>query len=273
MLDQTNEQLAQPGENIEGKLTLKQVISRAKELGKREGLGDNSRPGMFLLCVDAAKRRAIAKADVPVIFEDYSKSSAAARGVGWKKQDSEKQQVSKLTVAVRLGELPHVDGMALMEKVIAYQKAQRIANDGKMDYSPFDGMVRVARHQIGVPSVMLNDDVVQGLLLKPAKELAAEADRLAKVTSQIDSLLNAKEEPMSDESVTALAKARKTVRDRIDELGGTTADIKRRDKEKADLTELVIRGAEANAALAAKGISVETLTYNTAQNASQDSAE
>jgi len=264
MLDQTNEQVAAvatSGGNIEGQMTLKQVIARAKELGKREGLGDNSRPGMFLLCVDAAKRRAIAKSDVPVIFEDYSKSSAAARGVGWKKQDSEKQQVSKLAVAVRLGELPHVDGMALMEKVVAFQKAERIAMEGKMDYSPFDGMVRVARYQIGSPSVMLNDDVIQGLLKKPAKELAGEADRLAKVTQQIDSLLNAKEDPVSDESVASLVNARKIVRARIDELGGTTREVARREKEKAMLTELVTMGAEANAKLAARGIVVEPQTY------------
>src|SRR5258708_21172197 len=264
MLDQTNAEVASlTGDNIDGKQTVKQVVARAKELGKREGLGDNSRPGMFLLCVDAAKRRTIGKTDVPVIFEEYSKSSAAARGVGWKKQDSEKQQVSKLTVAVRLGELPHVDGMALIEKTLAMQKAQRIANHGKMDYSPFDGMVRVARHQIGVPSLMLNDNVIQGLLLKPAKDLAGEADRLAKVTQQIDALLNAKEEPMSEGSVAVLADARKIVHARIHELGGTTSEIKRRAKEQADLNYLVVRGAEANASLKAKGISVEVLTYNT----------
>ena len=262
MLDQTNEQVAAvTGSNIEGQMTLKQVVARAKELGKREGLGDNSRPGMFLLVCDAAKRRAMGKNDVPAIFEDYSKASAAARGVGWKKQDSEKQQVSKLTVAVRLGELPHVDGMTLLEKVVALQKAQRIANEGKMDYSPFDGMVRVSREQIKSPSVMLNDDVIQGLLLKPAKELADEADRLAKVTQTIDSLLNAKEEPVSDESVASLANARKIVRARIDELGGTTAERKRKSKDEAQLVELVERGAAANAALAARGISVETVTY------------
>jgi len=261
MLDQTTEQLTQAGDNIEGKQTVKQIVARARELGKREGLGDNSRPGMFLLCVDAAKRRSIGKQDVPTIFEEYSKSSAAARGVGWKKQDSEKQQVSKLTVAVRLGELPHVDGMALMEKVIACQKAQRLANEGKMDFSPFDGMVRVARHQVKAPSVMLDDDVVQGLLLKPAKELADEADRLAKVTQAIDSLLNAKEEPVSEESVASLADARKIVAARIEELGGTTSQRRQREKDQSHLVELVTRGAEARAALAAKGINVEAFTY------------
>jgi hypothetical protein len=244
MLDQTQAEMTDasaPGQNIDdGKLTTAKIMARVRELGKAEGKGDNSRPGIFLVTVEGAKRRAIVKDDVQKIFAEYDKASAAARGVGWKQQASEKQQVSKLAVAFRLGELPHVDGMILMEKVIAFQKDQRIAKDGKMDYSPFDGMVRVARYQVTKsPTQMLSDEVVQGLLLKGDAGLPEEADRLDRVRKEADKLLNAKDAPVSEETAAVLVKVSAMLADQVAALGGTTAQRKADAADRAEAAALV----------------------------------
>lgn len=258
MLDQTISQMVDtgagalvPSTNIDdGQLTEKQVMARVRELGKKEGQGDNSRPGIFLVTVEGAKRRAINKSHVAEIFAEYSKASAMARGVGWKRQDSEKQQVSKLAVAARLGELPHVDGMALMEKIIGVQKEQRLANDGKMDYSPFDGMVKVARYQVTQsPTVMLDDEVIRGLLLKPTKDLPGEADRLDKILKAVNGLAEAKEEPVSEGTLEVLHSVATSLSDQIKALGGTTGENKRKSKAQAELSELVSRGRQAEVEL------------------------
>lgn len=264
MLDQTTDQMVDvtsTGQNIDdNKLTEKQVIARAKVLAATEGKGDNSRPGLFVLCVEAAKKRAINKDSVPLIFHEYSVAAAMARGVGWKKQDSEKQQISKLAVAVRLGELPHVDGSALLNKVIAFQKQEREANDGKMDYSPFDGMVRVARYQVNdSPGAMLTDDVIKGLLCKPAKDLPEEADILERHVKAMTSTIDAKkaESAVSEESREALREAIGVLQQRITALGGSTADRKRQAKFEAQAEELTALAAQARARLA--GVEVRTV--------------
>jgi ABC-type ATPase with predicted acetyltransferase domain len=244
----------------ENKLTEKQVIARAKVLAATEGKGDNSRPGLFILCVEAARKRAINKDSVATIFHEYSLAAAAARGVGWKRQDSEKQQMSKLAVSVRLGELPHVDGPALMNKVIAFQKAEREANDGKMDYSPFDGMVKVARYQVNEsPGAMLTDDVIKGLLIKPAKDLPEEADILERHVKAMTSTIDAKkpEAAVSEESREALRDAIAVLMTRISELGGSTADRKRQAKLEQQAEELTALAATARARLA--GVEVRTV--------------
>lgn len=262
MLDQTTAQMevAQSGNNIdEGKLTDKQVIARARTLGQQEGKGDNSRPGIFLITVEGAEKRAITKDHVATIFDEYSRASAAARGVGCKRQDSEKQQLAKLGVAVRLGELPHVSGMKLMEKVVAFQKEQRISQDGKMDYSPFDGMVLVGRYQISKsPGAILDDDVIRGLLIKPAKDMPEEADILERHMKALNGAADAKKEgsAVSDPSRDTLRQAAKLLALRIEELGGSTADRKARAKAEAEVVELVALAETAKARLA--GIELRT---------------
>lgn len=264
MLDQTTDQMVDvtsAGQNIDDhKLTDKQVIARARVLAATEGKGDNSRPGLFMLCVDAAFKRAINKDHVATIFHEYSVAAAAARGVGWKKQDSEKQQVAKLGVAVRLGELPHVDGRVLMNKVAGFQREEREANDGKMDYSPFDGMVRVARYQVNnSPGALLTDDVIKGLLIKPAKDLPEEADILERHVKAMTTTIDAKKETsaVSEESREALREAIGVLQKRITELGGSTADRKRQAKLEAEASELTAMAAQARARLA--GVEVRTV--------------
>lgn len=244
----------------DNKLTAKQVIGRAKTYGNMEGKGDNGRPGLFVLCVEAAYKRAIGKDDVGMIFHEYSVAAALARGIGWKKQDSEKQQVSKLAVAVRLGELPHIDGPTIMNKVVAFQKEEREAKDGKMDFSPFDGMVRVARFIVNdSPGVMPDDDVIKGLLIKPSKDLPEEADVLERHVKAMTATIDAKKDggAVSEESREALREAVGSLQERITALGGSTADRRRQAKLKGRAEELTTMAAMARAQVA--GIELRTV--------------
>lgn len=255
MLDNTiaqAEALTSAGNNIEGegKLTSKQVYARVRELGKQEGKGSNSRPVLFFTVTEGGKARAIKKDDVAAIFEEYSRHAAAARGAGWQKQDSTTQQVAKLGVALRLGELPHVDGVKLLEKVIAFQKEQRDANDGVLDYSPFDGMVLVGRYQLNKsPAAMLGDDVIRGLLLKPAKDIAEEADILERHVKALQGTIDATkvEKAVSEESREVLRQARELIEKQIIALGGSTADKKAAAKAEAEAVELIDLAEKAKA--------------------------
>lgn len=263
LVDNTQEQATQATaltsvgntENIDGKLTSKQVYARIRELGKKEGLGENSRPGLFMVVCEGAKARAIksgtdAGDDVPALFEEYSRHRAAARGVGWAKQDSVVQQVSKLNVAARLGELPHVDGVVLLNKVAKFQIEQREANEGVLHFSPFDGMVRVSRYQINKsPATILGDNVIRGLLLKDDKELLEEADILERHVKAMQSTIDATkvEKAVSEESREILRQARTLIEGQIIALGGSTADKKAAAKAAAEAEELIDLAAKAKA--------------------------
>lgn len=219
------------GDNIEdGALTKRSFHARVANLGKAEGLGDNSRPGLFLVTCEAACKRVIEPDDAEDIFDRYSKQVAVTQGVGWKPQASAKQQVSKLRVAIKLGLLAHVNGMELCNKVVRAQKDQRLANEGANDYPPFDGLVKVARFQLSDPDKIVADDVIGGLLIKPAGDLPEEADRLEKIVKQMETLISAKDNPISPESVEALTEAAGPLMTRIRELGGSTSMRRQADK-------------------------------------------
>jgi len=231
-----------PSDNIEdGAPTKRSFHARIASLGKAEGLGDNSRPGLFLVTCEAScggnasavhRKRVVESPDeAEDIFDRYSKQVAMTQGVGWKPQASAKQQVSKLRTAIKLGLLTHVNGMELCNKVVEAQKALKLANDG-LDYSPFDGLVKVARFQLQQPDKILDDDVIGGLLLKPAGDVPEEADRLEKVVKQMEKLIDAKDDPVSEESIEALTEAAGSLMTRIRELGGSTGMRKQADKAK-----------------------------------------
>jgi hypothetical protein len=260
LLDQTTAMVDEtPKPNIEpGALTKAKILARVRDLGSKEGLGENSRPGLFLVMCEGARHGLFTKDDVAPAFQSYALSRANARGIGYKPQDSEKQQVAKLGVAVRLGELKFVNGLDVIERVKEAQAEQLQAKDGKLDYSPFDGLVHVARFQLKSPDTLLSMDVIRGLLLKPAKDEPEEADRLERILKAIRSLQDAKEAPVSEESLNALQEAAEPLETRIKELGGSSAQRKAAEKarevaEKAQsqVAELIARANVAQAAIAA----------------------
>lgn len=255
-----------PGsENIEpGTLTKRSFLARVSSLGKSEGQGDNSRPGLFMIVAEAAANRVVdltKKPDgsdvVDEIFARYSQEVANAQGVGWKAQASAKQQTSKLRVAVKLGLLPQVRAMEVINHVTVAQREQRATNDGANDYPPYDGLVKVARFQCQYPDKQLDKATIEGLLIKPAKADLEEADKLEKVMKTAMSLADKKDDPVSPESIEALGEAASTIMTRIRELGGSTAMRKQAAKAEQAASQAVAlvdlsreRAAKAAAALA-----------------------
>lgn len=213
------------GENIEGaKMSKRQFDALITKLGEAEGRGDNARPALFVTAVEATKAGILKEDDAEAVFTKYSQKVADAQSIGWKPQASAKQQISKLRVAIKLGLLPpSVDGLELCNRVIAAQKAQRAANDGVLDFSPFDGLVKVGRFQLRDPDNRLPDDVIDGLLVKPAGNTPEEADRLEKIMKACVTLRDSKEDPVSPESKEVLEDVASSIMTRIKELGGSTS--------------------------------------------------
>lgn len=225
------------GSNIEtAALDKRQVLKRAGILGKAEGQGSNSRPGLFIATVEAAKQRVITKDDVPTIWAAYMHGVAEKTGVGYVPMSSEKQQVSKLAVAVRVGELPQIDPMELMNRVVDAQKKLRGAHkDGKLDMSPFDGLVAVSRAQVSMPDTLLTAEQIEALLMKPVSELPIEADRLEKILKAIEKLCDDTDDPVSKESREVLIESAAGIMTRIRELGGSSAMRREEEKQQAKI--------------------------------------
>ena len=262
LINMTDTSQGNTGGNIEeGKLTKRSFLARVSSLGKAEGLGDNSRPGLFMIVTEAATNRVIdltKKSDgtdvVDEIFARYSQEVATAQGVGWKPQASAKQQTSKLRVAVKMGLLPQVKAMEVLNTIVECQREQRAANDGANDYPPYDGMVKVARFQCQYPDKQIDRPTIEGLLIKPPGQELDEADRLEKVMKQITALADKKEDPVSPESVDALQDAASTIMTRIRELGGSTAmrkQAKKAEEAAQQVTALVDLSRERAAKAAA----------------------
>ncbi len=223
-------------DNVEAEgISRRQVLAKAMALGRAEGTGSNSRPGLYLLTVEGAKHRVISREDVPALIQNFSKGHAEKQGLGWTKMASEAQQVSKLNTAIYLGELTHVDGLDVAQRAAQALIAARTAADAKAaDFlSPFDALVNVARAQVNVqPDVALSDEQLAALIRKPdAPDVPIEADRLDKIAVAIDKLAGDEKDPVSADTQEILEEALGKLMARIKELGGTSKDKREAEKK------------------------------------------
>lgn len=262
-MSDTSQANTSEGNIEEGKQTRRSLFARAETFGKTEGKGDNSRPALFVLATEGSQSRILTEVkkpdktdDADELFARYSQAIATAHGIGWKPQASAKQQVSKLRCAIKLGALTHVNGLEVVNHTLEALKEQRGANEGKNDYPPFDALVKVARFQISSPDQQISKEVIEGLIIKPAKDTPDEADRLEKVMQAAITLADAKEDPLSEESIDALSEAASTIMTRIRELGGSTKMRKQAAKAEEAKNQAVAlvdlsreRAAKARAAL------------------------
>lgn len=228
-----------PSNQEETKLDKATILKRANALGGAEGAGSNSRPGLFITVVEGAKERAIKSDDVPGVFTAFMTGMKKRQGVGYVPMSSEKQQVSKLNCAVKLGELVQVDGMEVVNRVVDAQRKLREASEtGKLDMSPFDGLVTVARAQVTAsPDTILTPEQIEGLLTKGVSDIPEEADRLEKIMKAAEKLMNDKDNAVSAESAEALGEVSSTLMTRIRELGGSTAMRKEAQKQESKINK------------------------------------
>lgn len=228
MTEQTNNQEA------EG-MSRRKIMGQALSLGRTEGLGSNSRPGLFILVCEGAQQRIIGRDDIPELVGTFSKGLAEKQGIGYAPMTSEAQQVSKLKTAVYLGELTHLGkegGLDVAQRTARLHKAARTAEKPSLFLSPFDALVNIARVQVNLqPAQPLTDEQINVLIRKPAKDLAEEADRLDKVASAIEKLRTDEKEPISEESKEVLDDMIQPILDRIKALGGTTAQKREAERD------------------------------------------
>jgi hypothetical protein len=206
-------------------------------LGEREGMGSNSRPGLFVHFVEGAKYGIITADDVGDYYARYAKAVAAKQSIGYIPQASEKVQISKFRQAVALGELVHVNGLEVVNNALRIQREQRAANEGKLPMPPLDGLVAVARAQIAFPDSPLTDDQIDAVMRPKAGDEKTEADLLDAVATQMDKLIERKESPISDLSAEILDTCIKAIMGRVKDLGGTTAQRKAAAKEEAKIAK------------------------------------
>lgn len=216
----------------EATLDKKGVLQRSRVFGTAEGKGGNSRPTLGMFIVEATRQGVVnAEApkgqpdDVGEIWGAFAKSCAAAQGIGYVPLSSEKQQVSKLRAFARLGALPQVNGVTIINRAAELHMEMRRENEGKpAGLSPFDGLLEVARTQCAMPDIPLNDEQMKAVMSKPEPEDKCEADRLDKVADSMEKMRT--DDKVSEETKTLLDEAIKPVLARIEELGGTTGQQK-----------------------------------------------
>jgi hypothetical protein len=204
-------------------------------LGEREGMGTNSRPGLFVHFVEGAAKGYITEDDVETYYGRYCRAVAAKQNIGYQPQSSIKQQVSKFKAAVKLGGLIHVNGQEVVNVAIDVQKEQRGANEGKLPMSPLDGLVNVARAQLSFPDTPLTREQIDRVMRPTEKDDPTEADRLDKVASAMEKIRT--DDDATEDTKTVLDAVITPILDRIKALGGTTAQREAASREQAKLAK------------------------------------
>lgn len=204
-------------------------------LGEREGMGTNSRPGLFVHFVEGTQKGYMVEDDVEAHYGKYCRAVAAKQNIGYSPQSSIKQQVSKFKAAVKLGNLVHVNGVAVINTAIEVQKEQRAANDGKLPMSPLDGLVNVARAQLSFPDAPLTREQIDRVMRPTEKDDPTEADRLDKVATLMEKIRT--DDDATEDTKTVLDAVITPILDRIKALGGTTAQREAASREQAKLAK------------------------------------
>lgn len=212
-------------ENAEGDekvLTKRRFVAQTKQLGKTEGLGSNARPALFALVNEATREGIVEKRDeVAHYFALYAQASAEARGAEVVEQKSVKQQISKLGVAFKMGQLTHVNTCDIVTMTLEAHAAQLKAN-GKNDYSAYDALVKVGREQVKFKDTPLTREVIDALICRPVKADVTEADALEKLANALDAFANSEDAEWSEESRDVCTEGAAALMKQIKALGGST---------------------------------------------------
>lgn len=226
-----------PDDNI-GTADKGSFTRRITMLAQAEAKGGAARPGLFAAVVEAAMNKLVTDQDTPVIWERYTSTVNKLKGKAANiAMPSEKQQISKLNAGVRLGQLVHVNGVAVVNATIEAWDEMRAANDGKPPggVSCFDALVKIARVQVNdQPDAELDLEQIKAALAPRSKEDPTEPDRLEKILDLIEKTVEDKQNlGMTDESRELLLDVGSQIMTRIKDLGGSTKMRKAAEKAEA----------------------------------------
>jgi hypothetical protein len=196
--------------------TISDARKQARELGRAEGEGANSRPDLFKRVITWGQEGVIdadAKApDVENVWADFleGRGKKVTLGVG-KNDNSLAAQVSKLRVAAKFSQHPKLDEDQQNEVI---ETVERVVKSGEVNVSMFDAFVKVCRDQ-NKSDEQFDEAQVKRSLGPKSKDDPSEVDVLSR---QVKALGKAREEFPSE----ALDRAIADLEARIADLQGAS---------------------------------------------------
>ena len=249
-IDEVEEALSNSGEGM----SRQKFNAQVRALGTAEGKGAVSRPMLAILIAHGAWHEAITEEDVEKAWASHQQYAADHKGMAYVKAPTFKTQVSKLKAPFALGKLTQVEVPILLDNAQRVYGEARDALGGKAPpVSAFDFIINVARRQKDQPSVMLTDDEMFNMVFEGGASVTedTQADILDKVRVTIDKVLlpkvDGKPVPciLSSEHQDMLNDFKVTLTSEINDLGGTTKEI--RDAEKNERARLRKEASDAKA--------------------------
>jgi hypothetical protein len=209
-----------PGNGSNSQPDRTSALKEAYEMGKREGNGSAARAGFYLNLVAYAKEKRLDVTDSEDSWDNFDKGAAAgAAMVGGMKAsdnptDTRKVRISEVRQFLKMGGIPYIDPVAVMDRAVAIIKKARL--EGRVKSKPTDCMINVARAQNNDEQNELDDQTIEIVIQPKVGHEKVEADALASVINDLEKVT--KKFGESDEVTDAIAYIDK----RIQDLGGTT---------------------------------------------------
>jgi hypothetical protein len=203
-----------------------QMFQEIDSLGEIEGKGGNARATLGVRCVEWAADGTADVGDAGPIYDHYiqkAQSVAAVFGGLKQKKDPEqgrKQNVSKVRQFLKMGGLKTIDPIKVINVAAGVVKDERAK--GTIGHSPFDALLNIARKQCANTQAEMTRQEMIDCNQPRAPHDVAEADYLHAILVKLEK--HKEQWGGTDETEEAMAQ----VSARIDELGGTTAEKKRK---------------------------------------------
>lgn len=208
-----------------------QMFKEVETLGETEGRGATSRAVCAVKMVEFAANGAADVTDAEMFYDRYMGRSAHVQAAfgGGRKQGTEesgrKQNVSKFRQFLKMGTNKRIDPVALIYEAQATIKEERAK--GTIKFAPFDAMLNIAREQCKPDNVDEAIGKEHMIMCNQPKEKPdrSTADRLFAAKQKLEKI-------NEDDPQDLLSDAIECIDTLISDLGGTTADAKKAERER-----------------------------------------
>lgn len=194
-----------------------------RDQGANEGAGAEALPLTALRLVRAAADGVIEPDDASMLYEEYLKGKSRKQ-VHEHTANGKGANTSKMRNIIALGCLPHVDGVALLDRVVDV-RAEMKARDEK-PLGAYKAMVEAAKAQLKQPTVELSDDQVRAACTNPESNKGL----IDKLIAQYKATVKLAEECGGSAN---MARVVDGLREEIVEQGGEIPPTTKEDKKRA----------------------------------------
>ena len=208
-----------------------QMFVEIEVLGESEGRGATSRAVCAVKMVERAAAGDADVTDAELFYDRYMGRSAHVQAAfgGGRKQGTEesgrKQNVSKFRQFLKMGTNKRIDPVAVIYDAQALVKEERAK--GTIKFAPFEAMLNIAREQCKPDNVDEAIGKEHMIMCNQPKEKAdrSVADKLFAQKTKLQGIYE-------DDAHDLLADAIECIDTLIQDLGGTTADAKKAERER-----------------------------------------